>query len=361
MNHTPLHEEHLRLGARMVDFAGWDLPVMYTSILEEHAAARTAAALFDVSHMGEIILRGSGAERLLRRLVPTSMDRVGPGRGMYTCMCNEHGGVVDDIFIFMKSAGDYYLVVNAATTVKDLAWIRAHNDTGAAVEDASDATAKIDLQGPRAREIAVRVFGDGRIAGLERFHFVELPYGDGTVMISQSGYTGEHGYEFFPGAAQAVRLWSTLLEAGRDLGLRPAGLGARDTLRLEAAYSLYGHEINDEISPVEAGIGWFVNSADEYIGRDVLIGHKSGGAPREIICVELTGRGVPRNGCEVYAADGMLGIMTSGSYSPTLKKGIGLVLARRGVAAPGAELKVDIRGTRVDARAVKRPFYQYHD
>ncbi len=360
MNLTPLHEEHLKLNARMVDFAGWELPVMYTSILDEHAATRTKAGIFDVSHMGEILVRGRGAERLLRRLVPTSMDRVRPGRGMYTCLCNERGGVVDDIFIFMKGADDYYLVVNAATTGKDLAWIRAHNDTGALVEDVSSATAKIDIQGPRAREIVVRVLGDGGIAGLERFHFLDIPYGGGSMMVSQSGYTGEHGYELFPAAAHSVRLWCDLVEAGRDLGLKPAGLGARDTLRLEAAYSLYGHEISDDISPVEAGIGWFVNSADGYIGRDVLVGHKSGGAPRELICVELTGRGVPRDGCEVYAGDAKIGVMTSAGYSPTLKKGIGLVLARRGAAAPGSQLQVSIRGSLVDARAVQRPFYRYH-
>ncbi|TAL39961.1 MAG: glycine cleavage system aminomethyltransferase GcvT [Spirochaetes bacterium] len=361
MKRTPLYEEHVKLGARMVDFAGWDLPVMYTSIIDEHAATRTAAGLFDVSHMGEILVKGAQAKTLLGRLIPTSMDRLIPGHCMYSCLCNERGGVVDDIFIFMIGEGDYYIVVNAATAEKDLAWINGHNETSAAVIDVSAETAKIDLQGPRAREIAARVLDDDTPAGLARFQFTHVTYGSSPMMVSHSGYTGEHGYEFFLPNANAVKLWTGILDAGRDLGLKPAGLGARDSLRLEAAYSLYGHEITDDISPIEAGIGWFVNSADDYIGKEILVAHKAGGAGRETVCIEIPGRGVPREGCAVYSGDDRLGTMTSAGFSPTLRKGIGLALVRRGTAQAGMDVQVEIRGARIPARVVRRPFYKFHD
>lgn len=360
MNKTPLYEEHLRLGAKMVDFAGWLMPVLYTSILEEHRATRTAAGIFDVSHMGQVVVRGSGSGAFLRRMVPTNISRLTPGRCMYSLLCNETGGVVDDIFIYMHGPLEYLLVVNAGTREKDLDWLRAHAFGEVEIIDVSDATAKIDVQGPRAHEIVAQVFGDERIAGLPRFSFIQILYRDEPVIVSSTGYTGERGCEIYLDAAAATGVWRSLLDAGAPLGLLPAGLGARDTLRLESCYSLYGHEMNDSISPIEAGLGWLVSSGEEYIGRSALEAQKRNGAPRTLVCLELTDRGVPRDGYRVEAKGAPVGVVSSGAFSPTLQKGLALALVSTGSLSVGDEAAIVIRDKRVPAKVVKRPFYAFH-
>ncbi|HDP79919.1 MAG TPA: glycine cleavage system aminomethyltransferase GcvT, partial [Spirochaetes bacterium] len=342
MMRTSLYDEHLKLGGRMVEFAGWELPVMYSSIVEEHIATRTRAALFDVSHMGEFTIRGKDAASLLRGLIPTSLDRVSDGGSMYSCFCNERGGVVDDIFIFKNSDTDYYLVVNAATREKDFRWINAHRKGDAEVIDESDSTSKIDIQGPLSAVILKQVINDPALDRCGRFRFFTSTFNGARVMISQTGYTGEQGYELFIENAMAPSLWNALLETGRDRGIAAAGLGARDTLRLEACYSLYGHELSDDISPVEAGLRWLVNSDDDYIGKDIVLKQKTDGAPREMVCFELTGRGVPREKCAVYKNGALIGHSTSGGYSPTFKKGIGLALVERGSLRTGDEFSLEI-------------------
>jgi aminomethyltransferase len=279
---------------------------------------------------------------------------------MYSCLCAENGGVVDDIFVFMVAPGDYYVVVNAATTEKDLAWIRAHNNTGAEVLDVSDGTSKIDIQGPLAAGILQKVLPDSDIAGCTRFHFFYSTFEGARVMVSRTGYTGEDGFELFIENNAATELWHRLMEAGSPRGLKPAGLGARDTLRLEASYSLYGHELGDDITPVEGGLRWLVNSGDDFIGRDVLVRQKEQGSPRELVCFELKEKGVPREHCRVLK-DGMdLGLSTSGGYSPTLKKGIGMALVKAGVLKTGDGFSIVLREREVPAVVVKRPFYSYH-
>ncbi len=357
---TALHGEHMALKGRMVDFAGWELPVMYSSIIEEHTATRTRAGLFDVSHMGEVIVKGPGAEGFLRRLIPTRLSKLAPRTSMYSCLCRDDGGVVDDIFIFMVSGTEYYIVVNAATLDKDLGWMRSHAAGDTEIIDVSSDTSKIDLQGPASGDILKKVLEDERAEGMGRFQFFYTDYKGVRMMVSRTGYTGENGYELFVPNDTAVLLWMDILSAGEGAGIMPVGLGARDTLRLEAAYSLYGHELSDTITPVEAGLGWLVTSADDYIGRGVLAGQKENGAPRGLICFELEGRGVPREHCKVIKDGVGIGISTSGGFSPTFKKGIGMALVKAGSVGIGDGFALEIRGNPVPARVVKRPFYAFN-
>ena len=361
MLHTPLIDEHRRLHARLVDFAGWELPVTYSSIVDEHVATRTRAGLFDVSHMGQIRVQGADAERLLRRLLPTSLDRVAAGRCMYSCFCTPEGGVIDDLFVYRCSAQEFLLVVNAATRHGDLAWLHEHASGDVLLTDESDQTAKIDLQGPRADEVLAAACKPHALPQLPRFAWHSgVALGESTVMLSRSGYTGEAGFELYVPAAQAVAVWRSLLTAGEPFGLVPVGLGARNTLRLEACYSLYGHELAPDISPVEAGLGWLVNSTDEYVGRSVVREQKRSGAPRQLICFRIVGRGVPRDGYPVLLEGQQIGQVTSGSFSPSLQQGIGLALVSRGAVATGSRIDIEIRDRPVAAEVVKRPFYAFN-
>ncbi len=360
MNKTPLYDEHKALGARMVDFAGWQLPVMYSSVMDEHNATRSCAGLFDVSHMGEITITGTGATDTLRRILPTALDRLRPGFSLYSCLCNESGGVIDDLFVFMTGHDAFYLVVNAATREKDADWLRRQVRGSAVVEDLSADTAKIDLQGPRSADILLQVLSDDRLQGLERFHFIQDVVWQGReIMVSNTGYTGEKGYELYAPNDLAAPLWKALLEAGAGPGIRPAGLGARNTLRLDACYSLYGHELSEDITPVEAGLSWLVSSGDDFIGCDVLRSQKKSGAPRKTVCFKMQGRAVPRDGYEVERNGSAIGRVTSGSFSPTFKCGIGMALVEAGSARAGDEIEIVVRSRRERAEVVKRPLYAY--
>ena len=361
MKQTALFEEHIKLGAKMVGFSGWEMPVLYTSIIEEHHATRERAGIFDICHMGEFIVRGPGAASLLSGLIPTDLGRLEPTKAMYSCLVNEQGGTVDDLFIYMRDADDFFLVVNASRRETDLAWIQGHApSSGVEIVDVSDDTAKIDLQGPRSTEIVEAVFQDADIGDLRRFYSLGVTCDGVDLMISQTGYTGERGYELYAPAAFAVSLWNRLLEAGKPLGLVPVGLGARDTLRLEAGYSLYGHELTDEISPVEAGLGWLVNSPDAYIGKDVLTSQKEEGASREIVCLRMKDKGIPRDGYPVVRDGREVGVITSGGFSPTFDVGVALALVERGSAPVGESVSVSMRGRPKTAEIVPRPLYPYN-
>ncbi len=357
---TALYEEHLKLNGRMVDFAGWELPVMYSSIVEEHNATREKAGLFDVSHMGEILVQGEGAAAYISRLIPTRLSKLEPGKSMYSCLTNEQGGVIDDLFVYMVSDTEYYIVVNASTLERDLQWFKKHLAGGIILDDQSARTSKLDLQGPLSRKIAARAMGDSSLEELPRFHFCHRDYRGKRIKISQSGYTGEHGYEFYVGNDLAPLLWRDLMEAGAEYGIKAVGLGARDSLRLESCYSLYGHELNDGITPVEAGLGWIVSSQEDYIGRDVIDRQKREGAGRELVCFEVTGRGIPREGCRIDKESREIGISTSAGYSPTFKKGLGMALVETGSVSPGDGIEIIIRGNPVAARIAPRPFYKYN-
>lgn len=359
MKKTALYNEHLSLKGKIVDFEGWELPVLYSSIIDEHIATRTKASLFDVSHMGEVSIKGKNAETFLRKMIPTSLDKLDPGKCMYSCFCNEHGGVIDDIFVYMVSSTEYMLVINASTIDKDLRWLDHHSINDVEITNLSDSMSKLDLQGPFSHQILSVIIDDPAVKKLQRFEFTHSMYDNRPVIVSMTGYTGEAGYELYVPNASAVNLWNEILSVGKNFGLLPAGLGARDTLRLESCYSLYGHELSDNISPIESGIGFIVNSKDDYIAKDILLSQKKTGAPREMIALELMDRGVPREHCHITANGKEIGITTSGGFSPSFKKGISLGLVHRGVLKTGDTCEIIIRDKPCKAVVVKRPFYPY--
>ena len=359
-NRTPLYDTHVRLGGRMVDFAGWDLPVQYTSAIDEHMAVRTNAGLFDISHMGEFSVKGKGSAAFLAKLIPTSLSKLTDGKGMYSCICNKDGGIIDDLFIFRIADDDFYLVVNAGTREKDFKWFKSNLDRGVALEDLSDITAKIDIQGPSSKNILEKVFPQAGLDTLERFHFTYSDFTGSRVMISNTGYTGEAGYELFINPEKCVKLWDTLLEKGKADSLIPCGLAARDSLRLEACYSLYGHELNEQVNPVEASLSWIVNSDEKYIASDILVNAKKEGAARKIVCLEIRDKGIPREGYRVEYEGSDIGHVTSGGYSPVMKKGIAMALVKSGIVKTGSDVDIIIRDKKVGASVVKRPFYSYH-
>lgn len=360
MKRTPLYENHLRLEAKMAEFAGFEMPIQYSSILDEHEAVRTAAGLFDVSHMGEFTVKGENALKFLSSLIPTSTAKFDKGKGVYSCLCNESGTVIDDLFIFTVDVNYYYLVVNAGTMEKDFLWMKKHITEGVDLENISATTAKIDIQGPESKKIMMEIFSQEKLDNLPRFYFYYDRFNDCEVMISNTGYTGEAGYELYIDNAFAVSLWEALLEKGAKYGIKPAGLGARDTLRLEACYSLYGHEINEEINPVEAGLSWLISSDAEYIGKKVLKDLKENGAARKQVCIEMTEKGIPRENYEVMSNGEIIGKLTSGAYSPTLKKGIALALVSKDKVNTGDSVEILIRNRPVKGKVVKRPFYEFN-
>ncbi len=360
LKRTALYREHLKLGAKMVDFAGWEMPVMYSSIVEEHTATREKASLFDVSHMGEFRVKGAGASDFLRNLIPTRLNKISPHGSMYSVLCNENGGVIDDLFIYMVEDTEFFLVVNAGTADRDFEWLLKHKSSDVEIINESADTAKIDLQGPVSGEVMGSIIDDDRLVELPRFNYDMFTYKGKNIMISQSGYTGEFGYEIYLPNDTAVAMWNDILEAGKGHGVIPAGLGARDTLRLESCYSLYGHELSEDINPVEAGLSWLISSQGDYTGKDVLEGLKASGAARELITFELTGKGVPRGGYTVRKDGEDIGFITSGGFSPTLEKGIGMALVASGSASIGDDIAIEIRNRQIPARVVKRPFYEYN-
>lgn len=360
MKHTPLFRVHVDSGAKIVEFAGYEMPVQYTSIIEEHMSVRTAAGLFDVSHMGEITVKGSEAKKFLSGLIPTSMLKLKIGKGMYTMFCNESGGVIDDLFIFMAGDEHYFLVVNASTTEKDFIWMKKHLIERVTLENISDETAKIDLQGPASKDIIKKIFNPDSIDKLERFSFYYDRFAGSAIMISATGYTGEWGYELFINNGKAEELWNSIIAEGKCYGIKAAGLGCRDTLRLESCYSLYGHEINDSINPVEAGLGWLLSSDAEYIGKSELLKLKNGAATREQIAIKLIDRGIPREKCDVRFKGKNIGYVTSGAYSPNLKNGIALSLVEKKSVTHGDNVEIIIRDKGLKGEIVKKPFYNYN-
>ena len=360
MKKTPLYNKHIESGGRMVEFAGFSMPVLYSSIIEEHLAVRNSAGLFDVSHMGEFIVKGDNAEQYLSKLIPTSMSKLEPGKSMYTLLCLENGGVIDDLFIFMVEKNNYYLVVNAGTIDKDFAWMSKHKIDGVELKNVSDTTSKIDIQGPDSLKILKKIFNKDKLDKLERFYFYYDDFSGYEIMISNTGYTGEKGYELYIGNSKAEALWDRLMLEGEEFDIKPAGLGARDTLRLEACYSLYGHEMNDEINPYEAGLGWLISSDADYIGKGSLANIKSSGPKFELLCLELTGKGVLHEGYKVLFKGDEIGSLTSGVYSPSFKKGLALIRVKKGVLSKGDRVEVLIRDKGVEGVIVSRPFYKFN-
>jgi aminomethyltransferase len=361
LRRTSLYAEHVALGARIVPFAGWEMPVQYTGIVDEHRAVRTAAGLFDVSHMGELRLRGEYAAQVVDYVVTNDAKRLVDGQAMYTCACNERGTILDDLIVYRRAQDDWLVVCNASNRDKMSAHFARCAKDHCEFEDQSDRTALVALQGPRAFDVLAALGGDAaQLASLESFHFRDAVVAGVRCTVARTGYTGEDGVEIFCAWDDAPRLWRALVEAGRPLGLKAAGLGARDTLRLEARLSLYGNDIDETTHPFEAGLGWVVKlEKGDFIGRDALMDIKARPLSRKLVGFEVTARGVARHGYPLRDRDGkQVGVCTSGSPAPTVGKNIGLGYLPTAMSEPGTPLLVDCRGKNVEAVVVKTPFYK---
>jgi aminomethyltransferase len=363
LRQTPLDHIHRELGAKMVPFAGFEMPIQYTGIIEEHRAVRKAAGMFDVSHMGEVIVTGPQALAYVQHLVTNDATKLVDGKAMYTVMCRPDGGIVDDLLVYQFAEDRFMLVINASNIEKDIAWMRENLIDGAELEDVSDETALIALQGPKALEIFEAAFGHD-VADLRFYHFFRQPeLGDARdVIVSHTGYTGETGLELYCSPSDAPGLWNALMAAGKERGLLPCGLGARDTLRIEAGFCLYGNDITEETNPLEAGLGWLVKlDKGSFIGSDALARVKESGPDRKLVGFVMEERGIPR--AEQALADehgSEMGIVTSGTQSPLLEKGVGLgyVQNKPEFTTPGSALKVAGRGRMLSARVAKPPFHK---
>jgi len=359
LKRTPLYEQHLALGARLVEFGGWEMPVQYSSILEEHRAVRTRAGLFDVSHMGEFKVEGNDALAFLQNLVPNDVGRLAIHQALYSQLCLPDGGTIDDLIIYYLAENHYMMVVNAANIDKDFAWVeeQARNFDVQATNQ-SDATALLALQGPESLAILQPLTGED-LSAIRYYHCTPGMVDGINCIISRTGYTGEDGFELYCAPVDVVKLWNDLLAAGKQHGLLPAGLGARDTLRLEAGYCLYGHELDEQTNPLEANLGWTVKlNKGDFIGHDALLKVKEEGLKRKLIGIEMIERGVSRGGYAIYENDQQIGALTSGAPSPTLNKNIGMGYVEAAHAVAGKTVQIDIRGKRTAAQIVALPFYK---
>ncbi|MBS4199649.1 glycine cleavage system aminomethyltransferase GcvT [Bacillus sp. FJAT-49732] len=358
---TPLYPLYKELGAKTIDFGGWDLPVQFSSIKEEHEAVRTKAGIFDVSHMGEVSVKGKDSLAFLQKMMTNDVSKLQIGSAQYTAMCYEDGGVVDDLLIYKLAEEDFLLVVNAANTETDVKWLNDHNEGDVEIQDVSNDYGLIAIQGPKAESILQKLVNGIDLKEIKLFKFKEnVDVNGSSTLISRTGYTGEDGFEIYCSASNAEKIWNDLLQAGAGEGLLPCGLGARDTLRFEANLALYGQELSEHITPLEAGIGFAVklNKEEDFIGKKALQKQKDAGIPRSIVGIEMIDRGIPRNGYKVFVDDEEIGFITSGTQSPTLKKNIGLALIKSAYKELGNELTVEIRGKRLKAVVVSTPFYK---
>lgn len=353
---TPLNAAHKKLGGRLVDFAGWELPVQYSGLVAEHEAVRTKAGMFDVSHMGEVEFKGQGALEAANRLITNDLARITDGQAIYSGLLNPSGGFVDDIVAYRFSPEHIFICVNAANREKDFAWMHEHA-TGVKPVDRSEEFAQIAVQGPKAFGIVQRLCPKP-LEGVGTYRFTTGPVAGVDCILSRTGYTGEDGFELYCPPSGAEKLWFALLEEGKGDGLVPAGLGCRDSLRTEMKYALYGNDIDDVHTPLEAGLGWIVKlDKAEFIGKDALVKQKAAGVTRKLIGFELTEAGVPRAHYPILKDGQKVGEVTSGTMGPTVKKAIGIGYVPTALAAEGSTFHVEIRGRPVAAKVVKTPFH----
>jgi len=361
LKQTPVHSEHVRLGARLVPFAGFEMPIQYAGISEEHNAVRQRAGLFDVSHMGEIQVSGPLALATVDRIVTGDLTKVADGQALYTCACNEQGTILDDLIVYRRAPHDVLVVCNASNRSKIVRHFLGFASAEARIEDVSDNYALFALQGPRAFDILSRIRGNNELAtSLKSFHFVDTSLGSIPVRLARTGYTGEDGVELFAAPSDAAKLFRLLLDAGEPDGIRAVGLGARDTLRLEARLSLYGNDIDETTNPLEAGLGWIVKlDKPDFLGKSALLAIRERGLSRKLVGFEMTGRGIARHGYPLTDPAGrVIGVCTSGGPSPTLGKNIGLGYVESALAELGTTISVDCRGKAVLAAVVRTPFYR---
>jgi len=358
---TALNETHRRLGARMVEFGGWDMPVEYSGIVPEHMAVRTRVGLFDVSHMGEVEVRGQGALPLLQNLTCNDVSRLRIGQAQYSGLMNERGGMVDDLLVHRLGEQDYLLCVNASRREADYDWIASHNQPGAhgaAVRNSSDEYSQLAVQGPRSLAV-LQPLAAVELAPLQYYWFTRGKVCGTDSIIARTGYTGEDGFEIYFPVSESERIWNAILEAGKSEGIVPCGLGARNTLRLEAGMLLYGHDMDENTTPLEVNLRWLVKlEKGPFLGRDVLLRQTEQGVPRSLAAFELRDRGIARDDAPVLLGDKTIGKVTSGSYVPFLKRSIGFALLPSEHAAVGQRILIDIRGTRAAAEIVPAPIYR---
>jgi len=352
LRRTPLYEKHVELGAKLVDFAGWEMPVQYEGVREEHSAVRTHAGMFDVSHMGEVEVEGPGALAYLQRVLSNDVAAIPVGGAQYSCLCAEDGGVLDDLFAYRLGGDRYLLVTNSANHASDLSWLgRWSHQFEVAVRDVADRYAMLAVQGPHARAIVRSALG---VELPPRMRVAAARIDSRPALICGTGYTGEDGVELLidPGVAPAI--WAELLDAG----VVPCGLAARDTLRLEACFHLHGNDLGPERNPIEAGLGWCCKEATGFVGSEVVARARAEGTAQRLVPFEIAGAGIPRQGNPVLAGGEEVGVVTSGSYSPSLEIGIGMAYLRSDLAEPGTEVEIDVRGKRRPARVASKPLYQ---
>jgi len=359
MKTTPFTDLHIALGAKMHEFAGYNMPIEYTGIIDEHMTVVNAVGVFDVSHMGEFWVKGPKAEEFLQRVTSNDVSLLKQGKAQYTCFVNEGGGIVDDFIVYHYEPEKYLLVVNAANIEKDWAWCQKWNTMGAELENASDHMAQLAIQGPKAvatlqkltdhdlSAIPFYAFETGTFAGVEN------------VIISNTGYTGAGGFELYFYPEHGKKIWDAIFEAGAEYGIKPVGLGARDTLRLEMGYCLYGNDLDDATTPLQSGLGWITKFAENkpFVGREVLEKEKAEGVSRKLCCFELVDKGIPRHGYEIVnAEDEVIGNVTSGTMSPVLKIGVGMGYLKPEYAKPGTGIYIKVRNRNLKANVVKPPF-----
>jgi aminomethyltransferase len=355
LQRTPLYGEHLRLRAKLIGFGGWEMPVYYTSILEEHQAVRQRAGIFDISHMGEVEISGPKAPGWLNSLLTNNLDRLAVGEGQYTLMLNDRGGVIDDLIVYRRSETGYFLVVNAAKIAEDVSWLQDHQVEGVSVSDQSQLFAAVAIQGPNAAKVFQTI---GELPA--RNHIGKFKLGRAPMLVARTGYTGEDGFEAFFPAETAAEVWCAFLELGQPDGLTACGLGARDTLRLEACYPLNGSDLSPDTTPLEAGLGFFVDlKKTRFIGQETLLQQAEAGLTRRLVAVRLAPKSPPpRPHYSVSVGSEIIGELTSGTQSPTLGIGIGLGYVKIPFTKPGQAIEIDVRGRKFPATVEKKPLYK---
>jgi len=359
MKDTPLKHVHEQLGAKILPFAGFNMPILYEGVNVEHETVRNGVGVFDVSHMGEFFLSGPGALPLIQKVTSNDASTLTIGRAQYSCLPNNDGGIVDDLIVYRMAEEEYLLVVNASNIDKDWAWISSHNDTGAVMKNVSDDYALLAIQGPKAVE-AMQSLTSVDLASIAYYHFVVGNFaGFDDVIISATGYTGSGGFEIYCKNDQVETIWNRVFEAGKDFGIQPIGLAARDTLRLEMGFCLYGNDIDDTTSPMEAGLGWITKFTKDFVNADGLKAQKENGVTRKLVAFEMQERAVPRQDYEIVDASGnVIGRVTSGTMSPSMSKGIGLGYVTTEHSALDSDIYIRIRKNDVPAKVVKLPFYK---
>lgn len=359
MKNTALTHKHIELGAKMVPFAGYNMPVQYEGVNAEHETVRNGVGVFDVSHMGEFVLKGENALALIQKVTTNDASVLFDGKAQYSCLPNGKGGIVDDLIIYRKSENEYFLVVNASNIEKDWDWIASHNDLGVEMQNLSDNYSLLAIQGPKAAE-AMQSLTSIDLSNMVYYTFQMGTFaGIDNVMVSATGYTGSGGFEVYVKNEDVEKLWDAVFEAGASYGIKPIGLAARDTLRLEMGFCLYGNDIDDTTSPLEAGLGWITKFTKEFVDSDYLKAQKEVGVTRKLVAFEMVDRGIPRHDYRILDAEGnVIGKVTSGTMSPSMKIGIGLGYVEKAFAALESEIFIEIREKGVKAKVVKLPFYK---